>query len=131
MVNLLEVHQALPITLDFSNLVLIGDNLSDCNFDHSTLDYAELDCAVLTRLSFQNARLHYTSLFGANLERANLSHADVAYSDFRQANLENTQLEGVNFTNSKVKGAIFTDAQGLSLEQKKWLKSHGALNVPK
>jgi uncharacterized protein YjbI with pentapeptide repeats len=46
------------------------------------------------------------------------------------ANLENTIWKEVNFANCNVSNAVFTNAQGLTVEQQQWLKKNGALNIP-
>ncbi|MEH1902761.1 MAG: pentapeptide repeat-containing protein [Nostoc sp.] len=78
---------------------------------------------------YHNADLKLASLFNANLEEAVLNGANLSDSDLRHVNFTNTQLELVNFSGSRVKGALFTDAIGLTLQQKQWLKKNGALNI--
>ena len=116
-------------TRDMSKTYLVGQDLSDLDLSKAILNQAELDCAILHDTDLSGTSLKETSFFSADLERADLSHAKVSDCDFRHANLEGAKLEGVNFSNSDVRDAIFTDATGLSLEQKLWLKEHGALNI--
>jgi hypothetical protein len=37
---------------------------------------------------------------------------------------------GADFSGSRVKKACFTEAQGLTCQQKQWLRANGAWNIP-
>lgn len=55
--------------------------------------------------------------------------AKLINTDLRQANLEHSQLKRVDLSQCRVEGAIFTDAIGLTEDQRLWLKENGALNI--
>lgn len=114
---------------DMTEAYLVAQDLSNLDLSRAILDGAELDCATLRNANLSETSLKNTSFFSADLEGVNLSHAKVNNCDFRHANLERAELKGVNFSTCNVRGAIFTGVQGLSLQQKLWLKSNGALNV--
>ena len=81
---------------------------------------ADLSCATLKP----------ASLFPASREGAVLRDTNLVETEFRHANLKDTQLRGSDFSGCRVKGACFTDPQGLTCQQKQWLKANGALNIP-
>ena len=114
---------------DMTGRYLIAQDLSNLDLSNAILDEAEFDCAVLSNADLSDTSLKQTSFFSADLEGANLSGAKVNNCNFRHANLEGANVTGVDFSNSNVKGAIFTDAIGLSFQQKQWLKENGALNI--
>ncbi len=114
---------------DMTDSYLIAQDLSNLDLSKAILDGAQLDCAILNDADLSETSLKNTSFFSTDLEGANLSNAKVDDCDFHHANLERANLEGVDFSNSNVRGALFTDATGLSLKQKLWLKSNGALNI--
>ena len=114
---------------DMTESYLVAQDLSNLDLSKAVLDRAELDCAILTDANLSHTSLKGTSFFSADLEGANLRHAKVRKCNFRHANLEGADVTGVDFSTSNVRGAIFTDAIGLSLQQKLWLKSNGALNI--
>ncbi|WP_445245585.1 pentapeptide repeat-containing protein [Microcoleus sp. OTE_8_concoct_300] len=51
-------------------------------------------------------------------------------TEFRHANLKDTQLIGSDFSGCRVKGACFTDPQGLTCQHKPWLIANGSFNIP-
>ena len=114
---------------DMTDSYLVAQDLSNLDLSRAILDGAELDCAILTNANLSETSLKKTSFFSTDLEGANLSNAKVYDCDFHHANLERANLTGIDFSTSNVRGAIFTDAQGLSLKQKLWLKENGALNI--
>ena len=114
---------------DMTESYLVAQDLSNLDLSRAVLDRAELDCAILSNANLSHTSLKETSFFSTDLEGVKLCHAKVNNCDFRHANLENADLTGVNFANSNVRGAIFTDAIGLSKQQKIWLKENGALNI--
>ncbi|MEM0980098.1 MAG: pentapeptide repeat-containing protein [Cyanobacteria bacterium P01_H01_bin.58] len=117
----------------------MGANLSEAHASSVKFQEADRTAAVLRASQLEwanfwnailmNADLRSAALYGANLEFANLSNANLQDVDLRDANLENAQLDGVRLEGCQVRGALFTDATGLSGEQKQWLKRNGALNV--
>ncbi|NEO27665.1 MAG: pentapeptide repeat-containing protein, partial [Kamptonema sp. SIO4C4] len=74
--------------------------------------------------------LNQASLLSADLEGASFQDVSLDGTDLQDANLEYTSWQEVDFSRCNLTGAIFTDAQGLSQENKQWLQNHGALNVP-
>ena len=76
------------------------------------------------------AALKRASLFPASREGAVSGDTNLVKTQLRQANLKDTQLIGSDFSSCRVKGACFTDAQGLTCQHKRWLKANGSLNIP-
>ena len=108
---------------------LVGTNLHEADLTGATIRFVELELACLTNARLTNSDLSQSSLFGANLSGAVLKGAKLLNTDLRQANLEYTQLEAVDFTQCEVKGAVFTNAAGLTTLQRRWLRDNGALNI--
>ncbi|MEE9584305.1 MAG: pentapeptide repeat-containing protein [Candidatus Brocadiales bacterium] len=85
----------------------------------------------------RNTNLEEANLNGANLRNANLSGCELQNVDFRGANLEAADLKrsdfhgammsGVSLNGAWVKGADFLSVNGLTPEQKKYLKDNGAI----
>jgi uncharacterized protein YjbI with pentapeptide repeats len=67
------------------------------------------------------AALKRAFLFQADQEGAVLRDTNLVKTDLRHANLQDTQLIGSDFSGCRVKGACFTDPQGLTCQQKQWL----------
>ena len=126
--NLLQINQQEAFRYR-NRASLVGQDLSNRDLSNIILNNASFDCATLNNTNLKRTSLQQTSFFSADLEGAKLSYAEINNCDFRHANLEKADLEGVDFSNSDVRGAIFTDAKGLSFEQKIWLKNNGALNI--
>ncbi|MBH8565882.1 hypothetical protein I8748_27575 [Nostoc sp. CENA67] len=55
---------------------------------------------------------------------------DLVDTDVIHANFKDTQLMDCDFSSFRVKGACFTDAQGLTCQHKQWLRVYEALNIP-
>ncbi len=87
--------------------------------------------ANLAGASCKYGNLSEATLFHAKMSKIDLHNSILVKTKLNYARLENSNLYGVDFSKSFVKGAIFTDANGLTNEQKKWLKKNGALNVPR
>jgi uncharacterized protein YjbI with pentapeptide repeats len=66
------------------------------------------------------AALKRASLFPADREGAVLPDTNLVETEIRHANFKDTQLIGSNFS-GRVKGACFTEAQGLTGQHKQWL----------
>lgn len=75
------------------------------------------------------AALKRAYLFQANREKAVLRDTNLIKTELRHANLQDTQLIASDFSGCPVKGACFTDAQGLTCQQKQWLIPNRALNI--
>ena len=75
------------------------------------------------------AALKPASLFPASREGEVLQDSNLVKTQIRQANLQDTQLRGSDFSGCRVKGACFTDAQGLTCQQKQWLRAYRALSI--
>jgi uncharacterized protein YjbI with pentapeptide repeats len=75
------------------------------------------------------AALKRASLFPASREGAVLRDTNLVKTELRQANLQDTQLRGSDFSGCRLKGACFTDAQGLTCQQKQWLRAYRALSI--
>ncbi|MCG6970349.1 MAG: DUF2169 domain-containing protein [Gammaproteobacteria bacterium] len=106
--------------------IFSGANLSNSRFVEAKLSGADFSAGVLNDANFQGADLSEASLEKVTAKNINLSHANLEKlgaseaSDFSGANLEQAQgkesiwheanLNGANFTFSKMEGADFTKA---------------------
>ena len=80
---------------------------------------ADLSCAALKR----------AFLFPADREGAVLRDTNLVKTDLRHANLQDTQLIGSDFSGCRLKGACFRYPQGLTCQQKQWLRANRALSI--
>ena len=140
-----------------SRAILRGANLSDANLIGANLIGAILSRAILSRailreanlsvadLSVANlsvANLSVANLIGADLRGANLSgailreailsgaflrEADLREADLREADLRGANLSKADLSGAKVENAIFTNATGITPEQKQDLIRRGAI----
>lgn len=94
---------------------LIGANLIGAYLEDICLEEVHLEGALLT-----GACLKRANLFFADLSHADLSHADLSHSFLVRIKLHETKVDGTNFY-----GTI-----GLTNAKKKYLREHGAINVP-
>jgi uncharacterized protein YjbI with pentapeptide repeats len=67
------------------------------------------------------AALKRAFLFPADREGSVLRDTNLVKNQLRHANLQYTQLIGSDVSGCRLKGACFTDAQGLTCQQKQWL----------
>jgi uncharacterized protein YjbI with pentapeptide repeats len=112
---------------DLTDAKLPGANLHEAYLQDAKLSGADLTDANLSIVVLNGADLSVTpELPGAKLPGANLQNANLS-----GANLSGAFMGGVILTGAKVKDADFQGAQGLTSEQKKYLREHGAINVPK
>jgi uncharacterized protein YjbI with pentapeptide repeats len=82
------------------------------------------------KVFYQKVNLTNTSLITANLEGATFTEINFQGTILQDANLEKTIWQNIKFIDCNVDNAVFTNAKGLTLEQKQWLRKNGALNVP-
>ena len=75
------------------------------------------------------AALKRASLFSADREGAVLRDTNLVKTQLRHANLQDTQLRVSDFSGCRLKGACFTDPQGLTCQQKQWLRAYRALSI--
>ena len=102
--------------------------------DRCVLRTTSFTAAELLEISFRYAELTKidftdSNLLSANLEGAKLIDIKLTNVNLQDANLEQTTWQNVVFDRCKVDGAVFSDAKGLTDEQKQWLRKNGALNV--
>jgi uncharacterized protein YjbI with pentapeptide repeats len=83
---------------------------------------ANLIGAILSKANLRGAILWGANLSGANLSGANLSGANLSKADLSGANLSKADLSG-----AEVENAIFTNATGITPEQKQDLIRRGAI----
>jgi uncharacterized protein YjbI with pentapeptide repeats len=117
-------------------------NLSEANLSGAYLSGAYLDGAYLSEANLSEANLSGAYLDGANLSEANLSEANLSGANLSEANLSEANLSGANLSganlsgadmseadlnNAIVKQAVFTDAIGISPQQKNSLIARGAI----
>jgi hypothetical protein len=85
---------------------LRGANLTDSAWGEvSTLDEANLQCAVLINSDLRGTSLVNAHLQGAALIGSDLTGADLEGADLTEANLKNADLSGANLTNANLSGA--------------------------
>ncbi|MBN2478663.1 MAG: pentapeptide repeat-containing protein [Parachlamydiales bacterium] len=101
---------------NFTSCVLQGTLLSHSNCDEASFRSANLEGAIAIKTSFR-----YASFRWAHLENADFTNADFYHAYFYGSDLSGAIVEGANFEK----------ATGLTNEQKKYLRAHGAKNVPK
>lgn len=97
-----------------------------CGLQGVDLAGASLRQAVLTGSNLAGANLSGADLTVANLEGANLNGADLTGAILKNANLFGANLKDAILTNSVVQDANFRGAEGLTPEQKGYLKENGA-----
>jgi uncharacterized protein YjbI with pentapeptide repeats len=108
--------------LEYCNLR--GGDLTDADLSEANLRYANLSGADLSGAYLEGAILHHSNLHSASLALANLIGADLTFANLQQTNLTNSTI-----SNTKVKGAIFGNNAGLSLENQQFLQENGAIFV--
>ncbi|MCA2651661.1 MAG: pentapeptide repeat-containing protein [Microcystis sp. M017S1] len=111
---------------------LIGANLSVAILSGAILSGANLSRAILSGANLIGANLSGANLSGANLSGANLiganlSDADLIGANLSDANLSDADLRGANLSGAEVENAIFTNATGITPEQKQDLIRRGAI----
>ncbi|MCA2620657.1 MULTISPECIES: pentapeptide repeat-containing protein [unclassified Microcystis] len=111
---------------------LIGANLSVAILSGAILSGANLSRAILSGANLIGANLSGANLIGANLSGANLiganlSDADLIGANLSDANLSDADLRGANLSGAEVENAIFTNATGITPEQKQDLIRRGAI----
>ncbi len=102
-------------------------DLEDVDLRNSSLMGADLTDAYLMRVNLSSA-----SLIGANLSDASLFYAKLIGTNLTGANLAdvfliNTDLTDVVLTGADLTNAYFIHVHGLSLENKIYAESHGAI----
>jgi hypothetical protein len=121
---------------------LIGANLSgailrEANLSVAILIKANLIGAILIKANLIGANLSGAILIGAILIKANLIGANLSGAILREANLSvailikanlsDANLRGANLSGAEVENAIFTNATGITPEQKQDLIRRGAI----
>jgi uncharacterized protein YjbI with pentapeptide repeats len=113
--NYADIQHALLLFANMTRVVMRGTQLNESNLGYANLSDAHLFNANLRNACLTHVNLNNASLFNVILARANLSFAN---------------LTGITMQTCDVTGANFYNCVGLSEEQKKYLRSHGALDVP-
>ena len=114
---------------DLRGANLIGANLRGANLNGANLSGADLRRANLSGACLREAYLRWAYLGGANLNEADLSRADLSRADLSKAKLSEALalLRGAEMDWPNVRGANFTNAKGISSEQRKDLTARGAI----
>jgi uncharacterized protein YjbI with pentapeptide repeats len=107
---------------NLSRAILIGANLIGANLSGANLIGANLSDADLI-----GANLSDADLIGANLSDADLSDADLSGAILSRAILSGANLSGADLSRAEVENAIFTNATGITPEQKQDLIRRGAI----
>lgn len=113
--------------------------LEDLRFED--LRFENFAGCIFRSANLNEANCNEASFRSADLRNASAKHASFRYTSFRWAklgnmNLTNAYCYGTYFYGSDLSGAIveganFEKSTGLTNEQKKYLRAHGAKNVPK
>jgi len=108
-----ETHGAEPARVyknDFSNMIIPmkkwdGENLSDSNFENSTLFLVQFHGTTLQRCNFQGTDLSSGALNGADLTDSDLRFTTWTNASLQGAILRNADMSGVNFVECGLEGA--------------------------
>ena len=90
----------------------------------------QLDAMMLGHMDSEIDCILYSTIAASNNRRTNYRDANLEDKDLSRRNFTEALFWGANLKNTKVKGAIFYRAKGLTNEQKQYLRDHGALKVP-
>ncbi|NCR25878.1 MAG: pentapeptide repeat-containing protein [Microcystis aeruginosa LE13-04] len=112
---------------NLSKANLIGADLRGADLRGANLIGAILIKANLIGANLSGAILIGADLSGANLSDANLRGANLSGADLSGANLSDANLRGANLSGAEVENAIFTNATGITPEQKQDLIRRGAI----
>ncbi len=112
---------------NLSGANLSGANLSDADLSRAILSGANLSGAILSGAILSGAILSKANLSDANLSDANLSGAFLRGANLSGANLWIADLSGAFLSGAEVENAIFTNATGITPEQKQDLIRRGAI----
>jgi uncharacterized protein YjbI with pentapeptide repeats len=107
--------------------ILRGAILSDAYLRGAILIEANLRGAALSGAILIEANLSDANLSDANLSGAFLIEANLSGADLRGANLSGANLSKADLSGAKVENAIFTNATGITPEQKQDLIRRGAI----
>ncbi|MCK4651225.1 pentapeptide repeat-containing protein, partial [Candidatus Babeliales bacterium] len=109
--------------------------LNHCDFSFTQCEKTIFTDTCLYRTRFMYANCHKAKFNNSSLVNAWLWHGNYTGADFTNANLKDAAMffckigtEGEDKT--IVTGANFKNVWGLTNIQKKYLKEHGAINVP-
>jgi pentapeptide repeat protein len=97
---------------DLSHAYLRAADFSNANFQGANLVGATLEIAGLRGADFTGAHLAYIQMTGAWANDADFSGADL-----QSAVLADAHVRGAKFHNTRLFGAKFTDAKGMTMEQ--------------
>ncbi len=135
---------------NFSNRIFFIESfcystLSEVNFSYSRLNVCDFSFTQCQKTIFKNTSLNlaefmYTNCHKANFNNASLVNASLWHGNFTGADFTNANLEDAIMFFCKigiegedktiVTGTNFKNVWGLTNIQKKYLKEHGAINVP-
>ena len=120
--------------LQFSQLLLWGNNFQFANFSNAILpgaklESADLHCANFEQANFLSSFLHDPTgpaELGPKLENANFRMAKLNAVTFKSSsvNVENACFEGADLAGADISGFDLTKVAGLSVEQINSTKSH-------
>ncbi|MCK4651093.1 pentapeptide repeat-containing protein [Candidatus Babeliales bacterium] len=94
------------------------------------LRYSHLSGAPLRRMFLWHVDLSHSDLSYARLSGAELPYTDLYRVNLSHADLSHALLVRIKLHETKVEGANFYGAIGLTNVKKKYLREHGAINVP-
>lgn len=125
MAEYLDVHDSRFVEGEFIGGTFWGSIFDNCNFAGLRVRNTNLQRCVFSNSKFPAADLTGVDLRGSDLSGSDFSGAIVDFADLRGCNLERTRWEG-----AIVNGARFPENGGLTLEQKAYLREHGATISP-
>ena len=128
-IDLETVKNDLNTAIREINNVIIGEGLSNIDFECANLNLASLVQSDLTGSNFRGANLEKAKIeesdlrranfFNANLKAASLKQSDFSYSSLQGADLEGADFKGTNISNANLDGANLTSVKNLKAAQLK------------
>lgn len=111
--------------MDFSYESLSSATLIGSRFNQAILEHTDLSDAFLCGAIFTNADLSCANLYGAVLVDSDLTGAKLSHATLKEADLQNATLKDADLS-----GAIFTDVEGMTVEQLSKAKTmYGAIDL--
>jgi uncharacterized protein YjbI with pentapeptide repeats len=120
----LDLRYASFINQSCRNIVLVGINLGNTQFQEVDLEealiaYADLSHAVLNGAQLQKADLYHTNMVQANCSWASLEGARLRWANLTKVNFYGAKLNGADLTCAILKFANFSNAH-LNKAELKW-----------
>ena len=112
---------------DLKNTNSPGHNCDNSHFDAADLGQAELSGASLKNTTCCGTIFVRAKLINADFSEANLSSADFSEANLSRSTFDKSILTHCNFNNANVTKAKFINCQGLTEDDKRYLRQRGAI----